>query len=337
MTNWPIPTFTDVLAARLRIAPHLRSTPLFAYLALDKLVGARVHVKHENHHPVGAFKVRGGVNLVAQLSNEERGRGLIAASTGNHGQSLAFAARSFGVTARICVPEHSNPVKVAAMKNLGAELIIGGADFDEARENAERLAAEHGYRYVHSGNEPDLIAGVATETLEILTQQPDVDVVIVPVGGGSGAAGACIVAKAVNPAIRVIAVQSDAAPAAYLSWKEGRLVQSESHTYAEGLATRVPFELPQAILGAHLDDFVLVSEQEIRAAQGTMIEATCNLIEASGAAPLAAALRLADDLHGRRVALVASGGNVSPEQLVDVLSQTTGRPDPQAASSSPLL
>ena len=319
MSDWSVPDLSDVLAARLRIEPHLRPTPLFTYPALDRLVGARVYVKHENHQPVGAFKVRGGVNLVARLSSEERESGLIAASTGNHGQSIAFAARRFGVTARICIPEHSNPVKVASMKDLGAELIVGGADFDEARENAERLAAEHGYRYVHSGNEPDLIAGVATESLEILTQQPDIEAIIVPVGGGSGAAGACIVAKSVNSAIRVIAVQSDAAPAAYRSWKKRRPVHSESHTYAEGLATRVPFELPQMILQKDLDDFVLVSEEEIQAAQRTMIEATRNLIEASGAAPLAAALRLADDLGGRRVALVASGGNVSPEQLVDLL------------------
>ena len=287
---------------------------------LGERLGAQVFVKHENHQPIGAFKVRGGVNLVARLSDADRRRGLITASTGNHGQSIAFAARRFGVTARICIPERSNPVKVAAMKDLGAELIEEGADFDEARENAERLAAEHGYRYVHSANEPDLIAGVATGTLEILAAQPDIDVVIVPVGGGSGAAGACIVAKTVRPATRVIAVQSDAAPAAYLTWKEGRPVESETHTSAEGLATRVPFELPQAILHEHLDDFLLVGEQEIRAAQRTMIEATRNLVEASGAAPLAAALRLAGDLRGLRVALVASGGNVSPEQLVEVLS-----------------
>jgi threonine dehydratase len=316
----PIPTLGDVLAARSRIAPHLRPTPLFAYRALDELVGTRIYVKHENHQPVGAFKVRGGVNLVAQLSGEDRERGLIAASTGNHGQSVAFAARRFGVTARICIPERSNPVKVAAMERLGAELIVGGADFDEARENAERLAAEHGYRYVHSGNEPDLIAGVATETLEILEERPDVDVVIVPVGGGSGAAGACLVAKAVNPAIQVIGVQSDAAPAAYLSWKEGQAVESQSHTYAEGLATRVPFELPQRILRQHLDDFMLVSDGDIRGAQRKMIEATCNLVEASGAAPLAAALELGERLRNQRVALVASGGNVSREQLLEILA-----------------
>ena len=318
--EWQLPTLADVLEARRRISPHLRPTPLYSYATLNELLDAEIFVKHENHQPVGAFKVRGGLNLVAQLSNDERERGLITASTGNHGQSVAFAARRFGVGARICVPERPNPVKLAAMEGLGAELIVKGVDFDEARENAERLADEHSYRYVHSGNEPHLIAGVATETLEILEQQPDVDVVIVPVGGGSGAAGACIAAKAINPAIRVIAVQSDAAPAAYRTWKEGRPVEAECRTSAEGLATRVPFELPQQILREHLDDFVLVSEEQIRAAQRTMIEATRNLVEAAGAAPLAAALKLGDELRGRRVALVASGGNVSPAQLLDLLA-----------------
>jgi threonine dehydratase len=314
------PCLADVLAARRRIAPHLPRTPLFSYPQLDELVGTRVYVKHENHQPVGAFKVRGGVNLVAQLSEDERERGLIASSTGNHGQSIAFAARLFGVKARICIPERSNPVKVAAMEGLGAELVVAGDRFDDARENAERLAAEHGYRYVHSGNEPHLIAGVATETLEIVEQEPEVEAVIVPVGGGSGAAGACVVAAAVNPELKVIAVQSEAAPAAYRSWREARPVEAPDQTYAEGLATRAPFELPQQIMREHLHDFVLVSEDEIRAAQRAMIERTRNLIEAAGAATLAAALRLADELRGRRVALVASGGNVSREQLLEVLA-----------------
>jgi len=320
VTTWEIPGFADVLAARRRIAPHLPRTPLFSYPQLDEVVGTEVHVKHENHQPVGAFKVRGGVNLVAQLSDDERERGLIASSTGNHGQSLAFAGRLFGVTARICVPERANPVKMAAMESLGAELIVAGADFDDARENAERLAAEHGYRYVHSGDEPHLIAGVATEMLEIVEQQPDVEVVIVPVGGGSGAAGACIVAAAVNPELQVIAVQSEASPSAYRSWREGRPVEATSETHAEGLDTRTPFELPQRIMREHLHDFVLVSEDEIRAAQRAMIERTRNLIESAAAAPLAAALRLRDELRGRRVALVASGGNVSRDQLLEVLA-----------------
>jgi threonine dehydratase len=324
------PTFADVLEARRRIAPHLRPTPLYRYASLDELLGAEVLVKHENHQPVGAFKVRGGVNLISQLGAEERERGVIAASTGNHGQSIAYAARLFGVRATICVPERANPVKVASMRGLGAELIFHGRDFDDAREHCERLADEHGYRYVHSGDEPLLIAGVATETLEILEEQPRTDVVVVPIGGGSGAAGACIVVGAVSPGVRVIGVQSEAAPAAYRSWKARRPVEDRCETIAEGLATRTAFELPQSILRERLDDFVLVSDDEIRAAQALMIEATRNLVEAAGAAALAAALRLREQLGGKRVALILSGGNASREQLLEALAQAGDAPSARA-------
>jgi threonine dehydratase len=319
--EWQLPTLADVLDARRRVAPHLSPTPLYSYPALNDVLGAEVFVKHENHQPVGSFKVRGGVNLISQLSAEERERGVIAASTGNHGQSIAYAARLFGVRATICVPENANPVKVASMRGFGAELVFHGRDFDEARERCEQLAHEHGYRYVHSGNEPLLIAGVGTEALEILEQQPRVEAIVVPVGGGSGAAGACIVAKAVNPAVKIMGVQSEAAPAAYRSWRERRLVEDRMQTFAEGLATRTAFELPQRILWQWLDDFLLVSDEEIRAAQALMIEATRNLIEAAGAAPLAAAIRLREQLASKRIALIASGGNASREQLLDVLSR----------------
>jgi threonine dehydratase len=314
------PTFADVLDARTRIAPHLLRTPLREYPPLGRLVDATVFVKHENHLPTGAFKVRGGINLVSQLSEDERRRGVVASSTGNHGQSIALGARLFGVKATICVPENANPVKVAAMRDLGAEVVSSGVDFDEARELAEQLSIEHGFRYVHSGNEPLLIAGVATATLELLEDEPHIDTIIVPVGGGSGAAGAAIVAKTLNPSIRVIGVQSDAAPAAFRSWRERALLEDEMKTFAEGLATRVAFELPQRIMWDLLDDFVLVGDDAIRAAQRAMIESTRNLIEAAGASPLAAALQLRDELAGRRVALIASGGNASPDQLRELLT-----------------
>jgi threonine dehydratase len=318
--EWDIPTIADVLDAKRRIAPYLRPTPLYRYAGLDELLGTEVFVKHENHQPVGAFKVRGGVNLVSRLGDKERGRGVISASTGNHGQSIAYAARLFDVPATICVPENANPVKVASMRGLGADVVFHGRDFDDAREHCELLAQERGTRYVHSGNEPLLIAGVATETLEILEEEPRIDTIIVPVGGGSGAAGACIVAKSIDPAIRVIGVQSEAAPAAYRSWQARRIVdESRMKTFAEGVATRTAFELPQTILWQWLDDFVLVSDDEIRSAQATMIETTRNLVEAAGAAPLAAALQRRPQLSGRRVALILTGGNASREQLLDVL------------------
>jgi threonine dehydratase len=331
MTEWEEPTFADVLEARRRIGPYLRPTPLYGYPGLDGLVGTEVLVKHENHQPVGAFKVRGGVNLVSQLGKAERERGVYAASTGNHGQSVAYASRLFGVHATICAPEGANPVKVASMRGLGAEVILHGRDFDDARVYCEKLARERGGRMIHSGNEPLLIAGVGTETLEIFEQEPRVDVVVVPIGGGSGGAGACIVAKAVNPSIRVVGVQSGAAPAAYRSWREGRLVEDAMGTFAEGLATRTAFELPQQILHRLLDDFVLVSDDEIRAAQRLMIESTRNLIEAAGASPLAAALHLRDEFEGKRVALIASGGNVSPDQLRELLESGMVR-DPDSPS-----
>jgi threonine dehydratase len=317
--QWTVPTLTDVLRARAQIAPHLPRTPAYRYAALDELLDASVYVKHENHLPTGAFKVRGGVNLVSQLSPDERARGVIAASTGNHGQSVAFASQLFGVRAIICAPENANPVKVAAMRGYGAEIIFHGPDFDAAREHAEALSREHGYRYIHSGNEPLLVAGVGTAYLELLESEPALDAIIVPIGGGSGASAACIVARAVNPDVRVIGVQSEAAPAAYRSWRGRQLLADTTNTYAEGLATRTAFALPQLILRELLSEFVTVSDDEIRGAQATMIEATRNMTEAAGAAPLAAALRMRDEMRGRRVALALTGGNASPEQLVSVL------------------
>jgi threonine dehydratase len=316
MTGSAAPDLADVLAARQRIAPYLRPTPLFRYPALDAMTGARVWVKHENHQPVGAFKVRGGVNLISRMDADERARGVIAASTGNHGQSVAYAADLFGVRAVICVPAQANPVKVESMRALGAEVVSYGRDFDEAREHCEKQAAGHRYRYIHSGNEPALIAGVATYTLEILEAQPDTEVIVVPVGGGSGAAGACVVAKAVRPSVEVIGVQSEAAPAAYRSWRGRGLVEDSTATFAEGLATRTAFELPQQILQELLDDFVLVSEDALRCATRVMIEKTRNLVEPAGAAALAAVLAEPQRFAGRKAAIVCSGGNISPAQLV---------------------
>jgi len=310
------PDLTDVLAARKRIAPYLRPTPLYRHPALDALTGTPTWVKHENHQPVGAFKVRGGVNLVSQLGADERTRGVITASTGNHGQSVAYAANLFGVRAIICVPERSNPVKVESMRALGAEVVFAGQDFDDAREYCEKQADEHGYRYIHSGNEPMLIAGVGTYALEVLEDQPDLDVMVVPIGGGSGAAGVCTVAKAVRPSIEVIGVQAEAAPAAYRSWLARALVTAENSTLAEGLATRTAFDLPQRILWRLLDDFLLVSEEALRTATRAMIEKTKNLVEPAGAAALAAVLADPARFADRQVAVICSGGNISPAQLV---------------------
>ncbi len=316
-----IPSFQDVLLAHRQIRPYLNPTPLYSYPALNDLIGTQVWVKHENYQPVGAFKVRGGVNLVSQMSAEERACGLIAASTGNHGQSVAYGGRLFGVPTRIVVPEGANPGKVAAMQGMGAEVIFHGERFDHARQHCETLAREHGYRYVHSGDEPLLIAGVGTYTLEILQEQPDIEAIIVPIGGGSGAAATCIAAHAINPAIQVIGVQSAESPAAYQSWQQGQMVEAPNRTFAEGLATGSAFALPQQILRDQLDDFVLVSDSEIRQAMVWMIERAHSLAEAAAASSLAAAYKLREALAGRKIAIICSGGNTSVEHLRAALGE----------------
>jgi threonine dehydratase len=315
-----LPTFTDVLLARQTIAPYLRATPLYHYQSLSDEIGAEVWIKHENHQPIGAFKIRGGVNFMAHLPPEKKALGVITASTGNHGQSVAYAARLFGVRAVVAMPNEANPAKVESIRNLGAEIHFVGRDFDDCRRYVEATAAREGMHYLSSGDEPLLIAGVGTETLEIVESLPGVNVIIVPVGGGSGAAGACLSAKTLNPAIQVIGVQAEAAPAAYLSWKEGRRVEAPCETFAEGLSTRSPFDLPQAILRRDLDDFVLVSDAELKAAMRLTIEKTRNLVEGAGAAALAAAWKLRERLRGQRVALVMSGGNVTLAALKELLA-----------------
>jgi len=314
------PTFLDVLKAKQNITPHLPRTPLFNYPALDQATGLNLYIKHENYQPIGAFKVRGGINLISQLSPNEKTRGVITASTGNHGQSIAYAARLFDVPATIVVPEGANEVKVNAMRALGANIIFHGPDFDAAREHCERLAEERHLRYIHSGNEPHLIAGVGTHTLEILEELPDVEFILVPIGGGSGAAGASLVAKTLNPKIRVIGVQAERAPAAYKSWKGRALVEDTNATSAEGLATRTAFILPQKMLWELLDDFILVSDDAMRTAIVLYLRKAKTLAEPAGAAALAAALQLATQLRGRKVALILSGGNITPEQLSAILN-----------------
>ena len=309
------PTFTDIIRAQKTIRPYLLPTPLHRYPALDSLLGAEVYVKHENYQPIGAFKVRGGVNFMAHLPPEARARGVITASTGNHGQSIAYAARLFGVRAVIVAPEGANPVKVEAMRGYGAEVVFHGADFEAGKRHAQMLAETHGLRFVSSGDEPLLIAGVGTHTLEILEAEPEIDVVIVPLGGGSGVAGACLAAKGINPRVEVIAVQASGAPAGYLTWQARAWRTAAIDTLAGGLATGEPFMMPQAILWEYLDDFVLVDDDELLAAMRHYLEKAKTLAEPAGAAPLAAALRIHERIRGKKVALILSGGNASPDEL----------------------
>ena len=313
------PTLRDVYRAKKTIAPHIPRTPLHYSSGLSEMLSAEVYLKHEEHLPLGAFKGRGGINLLANLSDEEKERGLITASSGNHGQSMASACKLFGVKAVIGLPEDANPNKVAAMRALGAELVFHGADFDAARLHCERLAKEEGYRFVHPVNDPLLIAGVATQALETVEDLPDVEVLMLPLGGGSGISGACIVAKGIDPSIEVIAVQSEQAQAGYLSWKKGEIVEAEMNTVAEGIATRSGYELAQQIMADLLDDFLLVSEDEIHQAIGTLVDKAHTLAEGAGATALAGAIRYPEKVKGKKVAITISGGNITVDQLRESL------------------
>jgi threonine dehydratase len=315
----PVPSLSDIYAARSRVYRVVRPTPLMRHPLLAAETGLDIFVKHENHNPTCAFKVRGGLNLIGQLSADER-RGVVTATTGNHGQSIALACEREGVPCTIVTPIGNNPEKNAAMRALGATVIEFGRDFDEAREKVEQLQHEKGLRYVHSANEPALIAGVGTYALEIFEELPDVDVILVPIGGGSGASGCGIVRSGLGSRAKVIGVQAERADAFARSWHgTTRVVGDKADTFAEGMATRVTFDLPFGILKKELDAIVTLTEEELAEGVRLALRATHNLAEGAGAAPLMAALKLRDQLAGKKVVCVMSGANIDRATLARVL------------------
>jgi len=321
MTTLDAPSLQDLEAARPRVYAHLRPAPLMRHPLLEEWLGCRVWIKHENHNPTGSFKIRGGLNLVAQLTDEERRRGVVSASTGNHGQSIAFACRVHGVRCHIFVPVHNNPDKNAAMRALGAEVVEYGRDFDEARERVEALAPREGWRYVHSANEPHLIAGVGTYALEIFDELPEPDYVFVPVGGGSGAAGCCLARTGRGASTKVIGVQAAGADAFARSWRGPvRVTADRVGTFAEGMATRSTYDLTFSILKAQLDEVVTLEEEELREGVRAALQFAHNLAEGAGAAPIAAARRWAPRLAGRTIVCVMSGGNIDTATLRAIIA-----------------
>ena len=319
-TGLMAPTLNDVYVARERVAPYVPRTPLMRHPLLDLATGLTIWVKHENHNPTGAFKVRGGLNLVGAMSAEERARGMVTASTGNHGQSIALASRINGVRATVFVPEGNNPEKSAAIRAYGATVEEGGKDFDEARERCADRAATTGARYVHSADEPLLIAGVGTYALEVFEDLPDADVIFVPIGGGSGACGLITVRNALGARAKIIGVGAANADGVYRSWQgPQRVVGDSANTFAEGIATRVSFDLPFSIYKEHLDDFVQLTEEELAGGVRMALKTTHNLAEGAGSASIAAAYKLRDRLAGQRVVCVMSGGNIDAAKLKWVL------------------
>jgi threonine dehydratase len=313
------PTIDDIHRARTAIEGHVLKTPLRHYPVLSELIGADVWVKHENFQLLGAFKVRGGLNLVSQSTQDELDRGFVTASSGNHGQSIAYAARTFGAACTVVLPEGANTAKAGAIAALGAKVIFHGDVFERSRELAEELAEQDGMRFVHAANEPALIAGVATYSVEIHEDLADVDFIFAPIGAGSGATGVCIVTDAVSPSTQVIGTQAANAPAAFHAWQTGRFETYPMSTIAEGLATESAYAFPIGILRKRLKEFVLVEDSEISSAIKTYVHATRTLVEHAGAASLAGAINMKDRIRGKRVVVIASGGNITTDQLKAVL------------------
>jgi threonine dehydratase len=309
-----------VIKARAVTDKYLKRTNLTYYSELSRLAGCEVYVKHENHNPTGSFKIRGAVNFLQHMSSEELEAGVLVATRGNHGLAMAWAGRFFHVPCTVVVPEGNNPEINRIVESFGADLIVHGHDFYDAQSYCDELVDSAGYYYVEQGNEPEILNGLGTMGLEVFEDLPDVDVIICPIGGGSGCASLVKVAQAVNPAVEIIGVQPERAAAFYESWKKGERVRLESaDTVADGLAARSVFQLPFAIMKDHISDVVLLTEEEILQGIRLAIETTHNLAEGAGAASLAAALKIKDRLAGKKVALVMSGGNLDHEHLLQAM------------------
>jgi threonine dehydratase len=325
MTPYPV-TFADVTAARGRIQPFFDRSPVRHYPLLDELIGhgIRVYVKHENHLPTGSFKVRNATASVTALSPEAAARGVIAASTGNHGQGLAWAGAQRGVSVTICVPVGNNPEKSAVMRSLGATVIEVGATYDETAAACRAIAERDGLTLIHSTNHREVIAGAGTMTAEFLEQVPALDAIIIALGGGSQAVGAAIVRDTLRPSLAVYAVGAAGAPTQHHAWHAKAPQQGGTvRTFAEGIATGATYELTFAALQQALADFVLATEDAIAQGVRDLWRITHNLAEGSGATGLAGLHQLAPTLAGRTVGIVMCGGNLDGARAATILAGGT--------------
>ena len=308
----PLPTLSEIEAAKVLIRPQIRETPMYRWPLLEAGLGCELWLKHENHTPVGAFKIRGGLVYMDELKRTQPDvLGVIAATTGNHGQSIAYAARLNGLRAVIVVPQGNNPEKNAAMRSLGAELIEYGSEFQEALEYSRELAAKEGLHAVPSFH-PWLVRGVATYGLEMFRSVADLEAVFVPIGLGSGFCGTAAAREALGLKTKIIGVVSEHAPAYALSFQQRQFIEQSSTTrVAEGVACKTPNKeaLEQVIQHAH--EILTVSDDEAVTAMREIIQTTHNIAEGAGALAYAALKKHRDQWQGKRVACVLTGGNAS--------------------------
>lgn len=303
----------EVFRARNIVYDNIQKTFMYEYKRLSDIIGAQVYVKHENHLPTHSFKVRGALNFMARSPREILENGVVVATRGNHGLAVAWAAQNSGVLCNVVVPEGNDPMVNEFIRSYGAQLIEHGADFYEAQDYCEELAENAGYYYLRQGNDPFLLTGIATMGLEIFEDLPDVDTIIMPIGGGTGCAALSLVTRHINPRVELIGVQAANMPAFYESWKQRkRVTVSRAETVAAGLAARSVFELPFSLLLDTLHDVIVLTEEELIEGVGLAVEYTQNLAEVAGAASIACALKIRNRLEGKNVVVVMTGGNISP-------------------------
>jgi threonine dehydratase len=311
LTAKTAPSLQDIEAARERIEGIARVTPVYGSETFSRVTGRPVHLKAENLQRTGAFKIRGAVNKIACLSAEEHAAGVVTASAGNHGQAVAWAAREARTPVRIFMPHHTPMAKIEATRNYGAQTELEGETFEEALAAAVAYAAEHGATFIHAFEDEHVIAGQGTIGLELLEQVPDLETVIIPIGGGGLAAGIALAIRGVRPDARIVGVQA----AAFAPLVGGHV---GGFTIAEGIAVKRPGELTSSILREVLDDIVTVTDEEISQAIVLLLERTKLVVEGAGAAPVAALL--ADRAGGSgTVVAVLSGGNIDPTLLISVM------------------
>ncbi|WP_135551014.1 threonine ammonia-lyase [Paenibacillus cymbidii] len=308
--------YEEIVQAKRRLSGVVHHTPLVHSKTFSEMAGGKTLLKLENLQRTGAFKLRGAFNKVASLAESDRAYGIVTASAGNHAQGVACAAAHYGVAATVVMPQSAPAAKVNATENYGAAVVLAGANYDEAYAYARQYAEERGATFVHAFDDAAVIAGQGTIGIEIVDECPDVDTIVVPIGGGGLIAGVALAAKAANPSVRIVGVQPESANSAYLSWQTGRrLAIASPVTIADGLAVKSPGELPWAMMQRYVDDIVTVSDDEIVQAMRLHLERAKLLVEGAGAAPLAALLGGKIETTGRQTALVVSGGNVDLTRL----------------------
>jgi threonine dehydratase len=316
------PDLAAIEAARVRLAGVVEQTPCALSRTLSELTGARCWVKLENLQMTGSFKERGAANLLLQLGPDERRRGVIAASAGNHGLAVAHHAAKLGIPAVIVMPEWAPLVKVTSARRDGAEVVLFGGSFDEAYDHAVEIGTARNLLFVHPFDDPRIIAGQGTIGLELLEQRPDVDAIIVPVGGGGLAGGVGVAVKSRQPNVRVIGVQTDVLPSMRRALAEGHPVRLDpGSTIADGIAVRQVRERTLALAKTYVDDLVTVSEEELARAVLLLVEIEKTVVEGAGAAPLAALLNRNLGLERRTVVLVLSGGNIDVTMLARIIER----------------